>query len=144
MVINTRKLRTTRTERPKPKCSLPNKLWGIYDKDTSKELWLVLLCSGQRLGDQKANRYGYMLGTRSKTNIYIVQQSKRKRGYRTIFMALKEDLILLCKFETYAELDESLMKWIKSYNEDFPNSAIVYQPPNNTKENYTFKHQLNN
>lgn len=46
-----------------------------------------------------------MFGTRNKTNIYNVLQSERKRGYRTIFSTLKEDLVWPCEFETYAEPD---------------------------------------
>ena len=34
---------------------------------------------------------------------------------------------MAAEFEIYAEVDESLSIWIRSYNEDFPNSAIVYQ-----------------
>ena len=60
------------------------------------------------------------------------------------FRTLKEDLIWPREFETYAELDETLTNWIKSYNEDFPHSAIGYQTPEQYEKNYTFNHQLNN
>lgn len=60
------------------------------------------------------------------------------------FRTLKEDLVWPREFETYAELDEALTNWIKSYNEDFPHSAIGYQTPEQYEKNHTFNTQLNN
>lgn len=59
------------------------------------------------------------------------------------FRTLKEDLVWPREFETYAKLDEALTNWIKSYNEDFPHSAIGYQTPEQYEKNHTFNHQLN-
>lgn len=194
LAINTRKLRAIRTERPKPKCTVPNKLWGIdmtkirvkscgwcyfvavKDWASKKIVGCSLSLTSKTRDWLNALEMGinkqFPLGIREYEALMIVSDNgcqptssafmaacsvlgvkqiftsfcnpKGNADTERFFRTLKEDLIWPREFETYAELDETLTKWIKSYNEDFPHSAIGYQTPEQYEKNYTFNTQINN
>ena len=53
-----------------------------------------------------------------------------------VIRTIKEDLVWTREWNSFSELENALIEWVKNYNEDFPHMSLNYQTPYEYEKNF--------